>query len=179
MDDLREIAAIKRVKTKYFGCCDLHLFDELQECFTEDVKTRYHSGQYAFDGREQLMKFLREAFAATMITSHHGHMPEVELTSPTTAVGIWAMQDYCIDLAAGTTLRGAGYYRDEFVKVDGQWESKLISDDRIYAEIENRADSPSLRRTDNFLTRKQWVTGIDKRQTQGATAPWSHQGKRA
>jgi len=160
MDDLREIEAIKRLKAKYFRCCDLHLFDELEECFTENVVARYHSGQYAFDGRDALMRFLRAAFAPTMLTVHHGHTPEIELTSPTTAVGIWAMQDICIDVAAGTTLRGAGYYRDEFVKVDDQWKIKLISDDRIYAETENRADRPSLRLTDNFATRKKWVTDI-------------------
>ena len=27
------------------------------------------------------------------VRGHHGHMPEIELTSPTTAKGIWAMED--------------------------------------------------------------------------------------
>jgi hypothetical protein len=26
-------------------------------------------------------------------TVHHGHMPDIEITSPTTATGIWAMED--------------------------------------------------------------------------------------
>ncbi|MFN8625988.1 MAG: nuclear transport factor 2 family protein [Candidatus Binatia bacterium] len=153
MDDLHELEAIKRLEAKYFRCCDLHLFDELQDCFTADVTAHYHSGQYTFEGRAQSMRFLREAFAPAILTSHHGHAPEIELTSRTTAVGIWAMQDICIDVAAGTNLRGAGFCRDAFVKIDGHWKIRMISDDRIYAEIENRADSPSLRLTDNFVTR--------------------------
>ena len=38
------------------------------------------------------MAFL-EPVLQDVVTVHHGHMPEIELTSPTTARGIWAMED--------------------------------------------------------------------------------------
>ena len=28
-----------------------------------------------------------------VVTVHHGHMPEIDVTSPTTATGTWAMED--------------------------------------------------------------------------------------
>jgi hypothetical protein len=34
-----------------------------------------------------------EATVQPLTTTHHGHMPEIELTSPTAARGIWAMED--------------------------------------------------------------------------------------
>ena len=36
-------------------------------------------------------------------TVHHGHMPDIEITSPTTAKGIWAMEDK-LRFADGTAL---------------------------------------------------------------------------
>lgn len=46
------------------------------------------------------------------------------------------------------------------MRVDRQGKIRMISDDRMYAEIEDRAYSRSLRLTDNFVTRKYWETGI-------------------
>src|SRR5229473_1028477 len=31
---------------------------------------------------------------ANVLSVHHGHMPEIELTGPTTARGVWAMFDW-------------------------------------------------------------------------------------
>jgi hypothetical protein len=44
--------------------------------------------------------------AATM---HHCHTPEIALTSPVTATGIWAMEDWII-FGNGNELHGAGHY---------------------------------------------------------------------
>ncbi len=71
---------------------------------------------------------------------HHGHTPEIELTSDTTARGVWAMEDrlwWRRDGAhggagddggsggdtAGTEewLHGYGHYHEEYRKVGGRW----------------------------------------------------------
>jgi hypothetical protein len=146
MDDLREIEAIKRLKYKYFRCLDLKLWKELRELLVEDATSSYSGGKYAFDGRDQIMKFLEDSLGRpTMLTSHHGHHPEIELTSDTTATGIWALEDVVIDTEHGITLRGASFYHDEYVKVDGAWKFKSTGYERTYEEIESRADTPSLR----------------------------------
>ena len=40
----------------------------------------------------EYMPFIRQVLDG-VITVHHGHMPEITLTSPTTATGIWALED--------------------------------------------------------------------------------------
>ncbi len=150
MDDLHEIEAIKRLKYKYFRCLDLKLWDEMRECFVEEATSAYGDGKYSFRGREQILKFLQEFMdRPTVLSAHHGHHPEIDLTSPTTAVGIWALADVFIDLDANITLRGAAFYRDEYVKVNAKWKIKSTGYNRTYEEVENRADIPSLKITAN------------------------------
>jgi hypothetical protein len=48
------------------------------------------------------------------------HAPEIELTSATTARGIWALEDV-VRLAPGVNLRGYGHYHETYEKIDGQW----------------------------------------------------------
>jgi bile-acid 7alpha-dehydratase len=150
MYDLQEIEAIKRLKYKYFRCLDTKQWDEMRECLTEDATAAYASGKYSFQGREQILNFLIGAMnRPTALSAHHGHHPEIELTSATTAVGVWALADIFIDLQAGITIRGAAYYHDEYVKVDGQWKIKSTGYDRTFEEFESRADIPSLQVTEN------------------------------
>jgi bile-acid 7alpha-dehydratase len=150
MYDLQEIEAIKRLKYKYFRCLDTKRWDEMKECFTEDANAAYSGGKYSFQGRDQILQFLIDAMnRPTVLSAHHGHHPEIELTSPTTAVGVWALADVFIDLQAAITVRGAAYYRDDYVKVDGQWKIKMTGYERTFEEVENRADIPSLQITEN------------------------------
>ena len=58
------------------------------------------------------------AGAATM---HHCHTPEIELTSPVTATGIWAMEDLLV-FPDGSRLHGAGHYHEEYEKREGRWQ---------------------------------------------------------
>ena len=150
MYDLQEIEAIKRLKYKYFRALDTKCWDEMRECFTEDATAAYASGKYSFHGREQILKFLIDAMdRPTVLSAHHGHHPEIEITGATTAVGVWALADTFIDLQGGVTIRGAAFYRDEYVKVNGQWKIKSTGYDRTFEEIESRADIPSLQVTEN------------------------------
>ena len=145
MYDLQEIEAIKRLKYRYFRCLDLKRWDEMKDCFVADATSSYGDGKFSFTGREQILRFLIDAMdRPTALSMHHGHHPEIEITGPTTAVGVWALADVFIDLDAGVTVRGGAYYRDEYVKVDGQWKIKHTGYERTFEEIENRADIPSL-----------------------------------
>jgi hypothetical protein len=70
-------------------------------------------------GRDAVVDFIRSALEG-MRSTHHGHNPEIEITDASTAVGTWALADYCT--AGGEiAFNGAGYYRDEYVKRDGRW----------------------------------------------------------
>ena len=57
--------------------------------------------------------FIRNA-VHDLVTVHHGHMPEIEITSPTQARGLWAMEDILKwpEGAAVKTLHGYGHYHN-------------------------------------------------------------------
>jgi len=147
MKRFEDIEAIKRLKYKYLRTLDSKRWDELAECFTEDATTAYAEGKYSFRGREATMKFLKESLNPTMISMHQCHHPEIELTSDTTAKGIWALQDYLIITQANMSLRGAGFYHDEYVKVNGEWKIKHTGYKRIFEEVWDRGETKSLKIT--------------------------------
>ena len=51
---------------------------------------------------------------------HQVHAPEIELTFPTTARGVWALEDV-VRFGPGVNLRGYGHYTETYEKVDGKW----------------------------------------------------------
>ena len=150
MFDLQELEAIKRLKYKYLRCLDLKLWDEMAECFAYDAKADYSDGKYSFSGRDKILEFLTGALGPkSMISSHRVHQPEIELTSDTTATATWALEDTVIETNANITIRGAAYYTDEYVKIDGQWKILSTGYKRVFEEISSRADTPSLKLTSN------------------------------
>ena len=150
MVDLQEIEAIKRLKYTYCRCLDEKRWDEMAQCLTEDATAAYSDGHYSFTGRDAIMQFLRDALDGHhMITSHRVHQPEIDLTSATTATGIWALDDIVIETKANIVIRGSAFYRDEYAKVDGQWKIKHTGYQRIYEEMLSRSDTPSWQLTAN------------------------------
>lgn len=56
-------------------------------------------------------------------SAHMGHIPEIELTSETTAKAYFPFEDKVI--AHGfAAFTGYGYYTDTFEKIDGCWKVK-------------------------------------------------------
>ncbi len=150
MVDLQAIEAIKRLKYQYLRCLDLKQWDEMAECFTEDATAAYGDGKYSFAGRDQIMQFLREALGPReKISSHRVQQPEIDFTSATTATGVWALDDIVIDTKSNTVIRGAAFYRDEYVKIGGQWKIKSTGYQRLFEERLSRSDTPSWRLTAN------------------------------
>ena len=128
--------------------------DELETCFVEDATAAYSGGKYAFDGRAAIMQFLRKSMGAdTFLSSHRVHHPEIDLTSPTRASGTWALEDTVIETRWQITIRGAAFYRDEYIKVDGDWKIRHTGYKRTFEEIQSRKDVPGLK-----LTASWWET---------------------
>jgi len=148
VSDLEEIEAIKRLKYRYMRCLDQKLWEELGDCFSPDARTHYGDGKYTYEGRDAILEFLRESMGADSFhSSHHVHQPEIDLTSSTTATGIWALQDVVIETKLDFTLRGAGFYEDEYVKLDGAWKIRSTGYRRVFEEFQPRKDVPGLRLT--------------------------------
>jgi len=79
------------------------------------------------------LDFLRRSLPA-VVTAHHVHHPEIEISGAATASATWALEDYVIDLKSNYSLHGAAFYEDEYVKIDGQWKIKHTGFKRIYWE---------------------------------------------
>jgi hypothetical protein len=155
MADLQELEAIKRLKYKYLRCLDQKRWNELAECLAKDATSAYSGGKYSFEGRDAIMEFLESAMGAdSFLSSHTVHQPEIEFTSETTATGVWALNDTVIETNANIIIRGAAFYEDEYVKVDGAWKIKSTGYTRIYEETLSRADIPSLTLTANRWARE-------------------------
>ncbi len=150
--DLHELEAIKRLKYKYLRCLDQKCWDELADCFTEDARSSYGGGRYAFEGRDAIMEFLRRAMGApSFLSSHRAHHPEIEFSSPVAATGTWALEDTVIETRAGITIRGAAFYTDEYVKQGDAWKIRFTGYKRTYEEIESRSERPGLRLTASWF----------------------------
>ena len=143
MSDLEELEAIKRVKYKYLRCIDTKCFEELAECFTEDAEAAYDKGKYSASGREAVLDFLVGALKRKDVASMHNvHCPELEITGPGTAKGTWYLHDYVVNpgedngaMPARSILQGAGFYSDEYVKIDGEWKIRSTGYERTFEYI--------------------------------------------
>ena len=66
-------------------------------------------------------------------TVHHGHLPEIKITSPTTATGIWAMEDK-LRWPRGSAIRemhGYGHYVETYVRLPEGWRIKSLKLTRV------------------------------------------------
>jgi hypothetical protein len=70
------------------------------------------------------------------VTVHHGHMPEIELTSDTAATGIWAMFDW-VDMPQ-LVLRGYGHYEETYRVEDGCWRIAHSRLTRLRRDIDRK-----------------------------------------
>jgi hypothetical protein len=132
--DLVEIEAIKQLKARYFRFLDTKQWDAWREVFTEDFQAEVHGPHPVihFENRDEMVESNRKVLAEAP-TIHHGHMPEIELTGPDTARGIWAMLDV-VKLGAGFV--GYGHYHEEYRKVEGDWRIARLLLTRLHIEGE-------------------------------------------
>ena len=143
MDDVRRLLAIediRQLKARYYRCMDTKDWEGLAKVFAPDAifdlrevnsvrhpltglwEPPYGGEADVHRGHAAVLKMIRDA-VTKLITVHHGHMGEVEITSDTTARAIWAMEDV-ISNAPGEPamhLHGYGHYHDTYVKLDGGW----------------------------------------------------------
>ena len=131
MDD---IEAIKQLKARYFRTMDSKDWEGMRRVFTDHVRIdTSQAGGNVVTGADEFIEFLRNTLTGS-VTVHHGHMPEIELTSDTTATGIWALQDTIV-WSNGTRLEGYGHYHETYQRVDGQWLIKSSTLTRLHTDF--------------------------------------------
>ena len=132
MDDLE---AIRQLKARYFRTMDTKDWAGMRQVFTDDaVIDTSEAGGERVEGADAFMAFLQELLHGAA-TVHHGHMPEIELTSDTTATGTWALNDIII-WPSGTRLDGYGHYHETYEKADGRWRIASTKLTRLRVDVE-------------------------------------------
>ena len=123
MDDaatLLEIEAIKQLKARYCRYLDTKDWDAWRGLFSDDfLSDTSLAGVKVIRGADEFVVFTRTGLRS-QATVHQVHAPEIELTSPTTASGVWALEDV-VRFGPGVNLRGYGHYTETYQKVDGRW----------------------------------------------------------
>jgi hypothetical protein len=136
-----DVEAIKQVKARYFRLMDTKDWDGLAGVFTDDVDIDVTSeGGGVTHSVEEYMPFLINVLG-DVTTVHHGHMPEVELTSPTTARAIWSFEDelWWPDGAPLKYMHGYGHYHETYEKTAGEWRIKTMRISRLKRVLEKGA----------------------------------------
>lgn len=137
-EQLLAIEEIKRVFAGRLRCMDNKEWDRYAGFHTDDVVSDSWSSTDAAPqadgtarGSVTGSQALADAIRGTLdgpvrVTSvHHGHTPEITLTSDTTATGVWAMEDklWWTNAETGVEehLHGYGHYHEEYRLVEGRW----------------------------------------------------------
>lgn len=123
--ELWDREALKELKARYFRFLDTRDRDGLASVFTEDAVFEVPRHDVVIRGRDAIADEILEATDGAR-TVHHGHMPELELTGPDTARGIWAMADIVEwprdESGNRVGISGSGHYEDEYMRVSGEWK---------------------------------------------------------
>lgn len=138
LQQLSDFEDIRTLKHRYFRAIDTANAALLQDLFTEDISVEYRGGNYkvALQGKEEMIDFLLNSFHSDAVAMHHGHMPEITLTSDDTAKGIWYLEDIFIALDRKEFTLGSALYYDDYVRENGTWKIARTEYDRVIELVE-------------------------------------------
>jgi acetyl esterase/lipase len=129
-DCLADVEAIKQVKARYLRSLDTKDWDGLRLVLTHDmVMDTSASDGTVVTGADAIVTFLLKVIG-DVTTVHHGHMPEIELTSATTARGTWSMEDM-LRWPDGRQMHGYGHYHETYERAEDGWRIKTLTLTRL------------------------------------------------
>jgi hypothetical protein len=136
----QDIEEIKTLKARYIRFGDTQQWDALATLLTDDfaalfdVAPRFSRDQprrAEISGRDVFVKTWASALTG-VITMHDVYLPEITLTSPTAATGIWGMHD--LVKMSQCVFEGWGHYQDQYVKQQGVWLIKASRVTRLHTQ---------------------------------------------
>lgn len=133
-----EIESLKQLKARYCRLLDTKDWTAWRAIFTDDfLSDTSEAGGKVIEGADEFIAFLRKTLGRpSQVTAHQVHAPEIELTSETTARGVWALEDV-VRMAPGVNMRGYGHYHETYVKSGGQWKIKSSKLTRLRVDFFN------------------------------------------
>ncbi len=153
LQQLSDIEDIRLLKHRYFRGIDTADMKLLAGLFADDVAVEYRGGNYkvALQGMADMLDFLANSFHSGAVAMHHGHMPEITLTGPDSAEGIWYLQDIFISSEARTHTIGSAIYKDVYRRENGAWKIARTEYDRVI-ELSAPLD-PETKITSHYLAK--------------------------
>jgi len=143
MNDIERLIAIeeiKRLKARYFYAFDNKDWAMWREqVFAPHGRLEVPERGFAIEGLDAMIPWLIEQ-AADQVSIHHGHTPDIEILSVTTAKGLWAMEDRIWrskehPLGDGIAfLHGFGHYHETYVKLECGWRIESTRLTRLRVE---------------------------------------------
>jgi hypothetical protein len=151
IDQLVAVEEIRKLKARYFRCMDTKDWDGYAAVFAPDavldvtgerggVGDDEPADAWIIHGNEQIAAFVRSQ-VGDVLTVHHGHMPEIEVTGDDSATGIWAMEDILRWPPGGILggLHGWGHYHETYTRIDGRWHIQTCTLTRLRVDYEKPA----------------------------------------
>jgi hypothetical protein len=121
VDDLE---ALRQLKARYFRLLDTKDWSAFEALFSTDASFDIRSGDggSVIHGAAPFVDHARSQLSDA-ISVHHGHMPELTLTSELTATGIWAFEDeiWFPPGHAPAYIHGYGHYHETYVNGSSGW----------------------------------------------------------
>jgi hypothetical protein len=141
VETLLAIEDIRRVKSNYFYGLDHKDWDLWRrEVWAPDGRLVVPEDSSDVSGVENIIAHVSKA-VGDQVSVHHGHMPDIEITSDTTAKGVWAMEDRLFrtkefPLEDGSTrLLGFGHYHETYVRLAVGWRLHTTHLSRLRVEM--------------------------------------------
>jgi hypothetical protein len=145
VERLEAIEEIKHLKARYFRCMDVKDWDGFTTVFAPDARMDVsgelsgdvRSGTGVITGNHAIAAFVRGSID-DVTTVHQGHTPEIDVTSPTRAAGIWAMEDHLWwpEGSPITTMHGYGHYHETYEKQEGRWRITSTTLTRLRTDVQ-------------------------------------------
>jgi hypothetical protein len=149
--DLVVMEEIKRVKYRYLRAMDTGDMKSLADLFTDDVTARFLGGSYdvTITGKDKLLGYLAASVTPDVVINHNCHHPEIDLTGPGTATGLWYLSDWYYNRVQKRIVRGAAFYRDRYARVGNAWKISHTGYERVFEIVDEGVAPPNF--TANLL----------------------------
>ncbi|WP_067714491.1 nuclear transport factor 2 family protein [Nocardia yamanashiensis] len=125
---METVEAIKALKHRYWRACDAKDPRGFRDCFIAAGASIDFGALGRFDDADGIAKVFetialqRVDGKPVILDMHHGVLPDITVTSATTAVGAWTLRFRQVNLVNGTETVSTGEYDDEYVIEDGSWK---------------------------------------------------------
>lgn len=121
LERLVAIEDIRNLKARRIRAMDEKRWADYEAMHAPDHVSDSYGGEPAIGAAENTRRLAQVLGHITSV--HHAHTPEITITSPTTAEGVWAMEDMLFWKQGSEDhwLRGYGHYHEKYRKGPDGW----------------------------------------------------------